>query len=280
MGYVYIVKAEDFNRIKIGYWNGSKQKLRTRYVTCYGNDLTIDTYQTECAELLEKVFKFNFKEFCICCELYTPSGYHIYKTFLESYSKKSSDELLSLYNHPNQSSLPNNQQLSKLLSEYNLNYILDKALAILDRKNINYQIIANTNSYTLEYILCCIKNIPSNGIVRTIKFVRSTLLGFLIIRKFIEEANCVEHFQKDKIITIKEVNKVKYMNSIKDAIGPENFVTCVKYCTCSTIKYTDDNIKTNIYISRIMTKFLSLKSYRRAGSKSEHGKTRNVYQFE
>jgi hypothetical protein len=41
MGYVYIVIAVGFERIKIGFWNSTIPLLKNRYITPYGSDLKL-----------------------------------------------------------------------------------------------------------------------------------------------------------------------------------------------------------------------------------------------
>lgn len=57
---VYIVYPRNWDRVKVGYWCGSYEKLRSRYVTSYGDDLTIICYSCDAPNFLERWF---FKHF-------------------------------------------------------------------------------------------------------------------------------------------------------------------------------------------------------------------------
>lgn len=283
MGCVYIVKAKEFNRVKVGYWTSSMQKLRMRYVTCYGNDLSIDTYTTKCPMILEKVFKHNFKEFCVCCELFTLSGYEIYKQFLTSHCNfNSSEELMDIFKEAFQD-ISNKEQIQQILDKHKLEYIIDDDLMEEDRKEANYETIRHTQSDVFQRVLSCIKEINQNGLTRTIRRVEAELLGLFIIRKFIEEANCIDEFQKYKRITVLIIDKEKYMTTVKDAIGVQDFIKCIRFYSTSKLKATDTVIKRiNSYITILMSEFLQKKSFRRVGPKksAEYRKRLcNVFEF-
>jgi hypothetical protein len=93
MPYVYLIKAVGFDRIKMGYWSGKKDKLRNRYITPYGSDLQIFTYETTEPTLLEWYFKIEFENDCICCELYRCDKLDAYKEFLETNKDLPKDQL-------------------------------------------------------------------------------------------------------------------------------------------------------------------------------------------
>jgi hypothetical protein len=93
MGYVYIVEAQTFGRIKIGYWNSDKRSLRTRYVTPYGSDVVIHTFETSHPIVVEKVFKEEMKERNINLELYDVRFIEDYKNKMRFLASLSLEEL-------------------------------------------------------------------------------------------------------------------------------------------------------------------------------------------
>ena len=44
-GYVYCITSDIINFVKIGYWTSSLKSLRKRYVTCYGRNITVHSFE-------------------------------------------------------------------------------------------------------------------------------------------------------------------------------------------------------------------------------------------
>lgn len=84
--YMYMVKPNGYNRIKVGYWNGTKRGLWFRYLTPYGNDMIMKTYETEFPNILEQLFKLTFSEYCICNELFDATEEAKYEDFIKRYA--------------------------------------------------------------------------------------------------------------------------------------------------------------------------------------------------
>lgn len=53
-GYVYIVRSSLLGAMKIGMWRGCVDSLRRRYLTYYGDELTIETFDADDARQLEQ----------------------------------------------------------------------------------------------------------------------------------------------------------------------------------------------------------------------------------
>ena len=69
-GYVYLVTAPHINAVKIGHWIKTLQRLRKRYTTAYGLDLTIQArYVANCAHVEDWIHQ-SFKACCLGGELF------------------------------------------------------------------------------------------------------------------------------------------------------------------------------------------------------------------
>jgi hypothetical protein len=112
-GCIYIVIPVGFNRVKVGFSTGTIESIRMRYVTAYGNDMKIFTYNTLYPEVLEKAFQKHFKNKNVCGELFDHKFIEDYKAFLTENHKKNVIELKNLFK---------NVKLIKPKEELNLDY--------------------------------------------------------------------------------------------------------------------------------------------------------------
>lgn len=69
-GYVYMVTSPILNAVKIGHWGGCIDKLRARYVTSYGANLTLITTWVEDRKEAEATLHERFSDRCITNELF------------------------------------------------------------------------------------------------------------------------------------------------------------------------------------------------------------------
>ena len=81
-GYVYCITSKICNGIKIGYWKGTIESLRKRYITYYGNSLELFYVYTKFPRILEKKCFDNFIRFKIDNEIFEKENYDYYKEFL------------------------------------------------------------------------------------------------------------------------------------------------------------------------------------------------------
>lgn len=95
--YVYIVYFPQSTRVKIGAWTSTIRVLRARYVTPFGNDLTLLTFETNCPFTLEKLFWEKFIDRCICNELYKIDFLDQYISFFDKFKAYDEKTLQSLF---------------------------------------------------------------------------------------------------------------------------------------------------------------------------------------
>lgn len=69
-GYVYMATSPIVNAVKIGHWGGSIDKLRARYITPYGANLTLITTWVEDRKEAEAILHKRFSDHCITNELF------------------------------------------------------------------------------------------------------------------------------------------------------------------------------------------------------------------
>jgi len=264
LSYVYIVGSCDYKRVKVGYWRSTISKLRARYITCYGNDLFLETFETQCPEMLEKVFQSKFLEHCVCCELYRLDGIEMYKEFLNAYCTKTIDELTTEI-EPRQTKSEVREAFTFYLQECGLDYILTDGYNIINHTKNSYQMLTNYDSDSLKRILETIKSMsPQDGIKFKYKRVINTLYVLIVIRRYIEVTQSVEIFSTDKIITVKDVKKKELAQQVVDEDG-ELYLNAMRYVLEAKHK-TPDTIKGSNNIHKIIHKALKVKSYKRQGS--------------
>lgn len=151
MGFVYIVKVVDWNRVKIGYWSSSLKRLRNRYITNYGSDLTLYIYETRNHQLLEKYFKYTFKTCVIKCELYKEDKLQAYQEFFNKLKDYSPEELeqhfegISLsYSPHNRGRLVKPGDIDTFLITFNLMYIKNKKAYKDMKKESTHTLLTNS----------------------------------------------------------------------------------------------------------------------------------------
>ena len=84
LGYVYCITSELINHVKIGFWKGNIEGLRSRYVTYYGSNLEIYYIKSNNArELEQKCFK-QFKNYNVTNELFSKEYLNEYKEYLKN----------------------------------------------------------------------------------------------------------------------------------------------------------------------------------------------------
>jgi hypothetical protein len=81
-GYVYCIDSPSINYIKIGFWRGTKSTLRSRYVTYYGNDVSVYVFKSQNARNLEKKCHNAFKKYQYSNELFLKEHLPEYLDFL------------------------------------------------------------------------------------------------------------------------------------------------------------------------------------------------------
>lgn len=85
-GVVYLVRAARYDRVKAGYWTSSLARLRSRYATAYGFDLTMFWYPTLHPRRLEKMFMDDFAERRVSAELFDAAFLPEYRSYLRARS--------------------------------------------------------------------------------------------------------------------------------------------------------------------------------------------------
>ena len=88
MGYNYIVVVERYFQLKIGYWNSSKEKLYSRYTSCYGKSFIIHFYSHEKCIEIESLFKRHFSDMNTSSEMFAVEYLYLYKQFFEGFKNK------------------------------------------------------------------------------------------------------------------------------------------------------------------------------------------------
>ena len=83
-GMIYLVTSPLVNAVKIGYWRGSIDGLKTRYGLSYGNNLEIHYKETNNVRKSEKQIHNYFREFNICNELFEKNNLQSYINYLDN----------------------------------------------------------------------------------------------------------------------------------------------------------------------------------------------------
>jgi hypothetical protein len=92
--YTYIVhSSKEIERCKIGYWKSSLKSLRSRYVTSYGGDLKLYTYETFHPIICETAFKLRYQQYHIINELYDINYIEEYKKFYSQLANKNDTDI-------------------------------------------------------------------------------------------------------------------------------------------------------------------------------------------
>lgn len=82
-GCVYIVSTPHMRTVvKVGFWRGTVQRLRSRYVTSYGKEVVLKTFLTRAPVQVEAMFKKAFDGACVECELYDRAHVAAYEAWL------------------------------------------------------------------------------------------------------------------------------------------------------------------------------------------------------
>jgi hypothetical protein len=261
-GCVYIVGSNDYRRVKVGYWKGTLYKLRARYVTCYGNDLYLETFPTEYPEILEKVFKFKFTDYCVCCELYKLEHKELYKEFLSNYCSKSLPELEGeLKLRINKKEV--REAFQSYLRELSLDYIVTEDYEITNHKSANYEILSKYDSDFLKSVLEKVQSMALDNIKSKFrKAIIPTLSAFIIIRRYLEITGNVSSFQTTQTIIKSEKQKELVEKIVEE--DKEMYYSAFKYLTETKLRI--DQIQGNNSIQKIIFKVLKRQSYERKGS--------------
>ena len=82
-GMVYIVTSDVLDAVKIGHTKGSYEKLRRRYLTCYGQNMTIRSRRVADAARMEKVLHVRFEDHRKSGELFDKRYLEHYVEFME-----------------------------------------------------------------------------------------------------------------------------------------------------------------------------------------------------
>lgn len=85
-GLVYIITSDVLDAVKIGYTKGTNEKLHRRYVTCYGQNMTIHCRRFNDAVRMEKVLHVRFDEHRKTGELFDKRYFGRYIEFMEKLS--------------------------------------------------------------------------------------------------------------------------------------------------------------------------------------------------
>jgi len=81
-GYIYIVTSDLLNFVKIGLWRGNISSLYSRYITYYGNNISIDYYYVNNVRKVENNVHKHYQEFKISNELFDKKYYNDYKYYI------------------------------------------------------------------------------------------------------------------------------------------------------------------------------------------------------
>jgi len=86
-GLTYTVTSRLLDAIKIGYWTSSIESLRSRYITAYGNDITLHCVTSRNARELESKTHTHFNKYRITNELFEKKYLKIYNVFLDDHEE-------------------------------------------------------------------------------------------------------------------------------------------------------------------------------------------------
>ncbi len=88
MGYVYIVIAVGYNRVRIGYSTERIERLKNRCVKLFGTDLEFLMFEHGNACEIDALFKMEFQKYRLHDELYEREHVHEYIAFMEDRSNR------------------------------------------------------------------------------------------------------------------------------------------------------------------------------------------------
>jgi len=140
LNYVYIISSPLVNACKIGMWRASLKSLRNRYITPYGNDLTIYTKQVKDARICEKKMHEYFSPCRITNELFIKHYYEDYKTFLDDL-----DDDTGITDYFQRKIEFENNSISSCVYLLNLGTVKDL------RNQLNIASTFSDNNYVLKY---------------------------------------------------------------------------------------------------------------------------------
>lgn len=100
-GYVYCITSFLVQCIKIGFWSGSIESLKSRYMLPYGNNLLMHCIKTDNARELENKTHKQFAEYCISNELFEKEYLDEYIDFILSNAKNEYSEKEYVIINPN-----------------------------------------------------------------------------------------------------------------------------------------------------------------------------------
>ena len=83
VGYVYCITSNTIDFVKIGFWKGTIDGLRSRYITYYGNDIEIYKVKSMYPNKLEQKCHKKFDEYKITNELFNKKYLNNYISFLK-----------------------------------------------------------------------------------------------------------------------------------------------------------------------------------------------------
>jgi hypothetical protein len=115
LGYVYCAYSSVISGyVKIGFWRGNLDSLRSRYVTYYGNDVKIHAYEFSNAPFIEKEVHKKFDEYRYCNELFDRKYLEHYLIFLEENEEKIGEKKKIYKNNIECTYIPNNRNVNSL----------------------------------------------------------------------------------------------------------------------------------------------------------------------
>jgi hypothetical protein len=143
IGVVYCVTSNILNAIKIGFWTGSIDGLRKRYITSYGNNIELNYFNTINPRELENECHLYFNKYKITNELFEKDYLQKYINYLElNKITPTKDDLNNINNDDISLEYTDNNDMiykleKQLIDEKNKNISKDNLINVLKQNMIN-----------------------------------------------------------------------------------------------------------------------------------------------
>jgi len=301
IGFVYCVTSDILNAIKIGFWKGSIEGLRSRYTTSYGNNLVLHTFETSYPHKLEQKCHKHFEKYRITNELFDKKYINKYIEFIKKNVVKidESEEKNKII----ENKVANIEQINKdIIDNYERLYIDYDDVSIQNNENIFHtgilkhkktgEIYISYDDYVKsittggKYFDDDVINIDGeehikySGFIRIIMTSKSNKAGKFI--KWASETLFTTHLgttkQKDKLIG--KMKGVSY-ESIKELFNTSaRSMPCIYLTSLARVKELRDimDISENYDDNDIVYKFGLTKDFnqRKNGHKNEYKELGNI----
>ena len=252
MGFVYLITCPDFERVKVGFWTSTLEKLINRYQTTLGKDLELYLYETPWFSFIEGIFMDHFKAYNIHCELFQKGHLEEYNEYLLECCKKDGPTLLHMKNKVANKQRDNikphihhcfTQSIEKIETKGKHN---ENGLN-LHQENDQSKCVSGINSLRIDYIVE--DNVFVNNVIYSYNYRG---FGFANIFERLMFNN--EHPENQAIIFKKKDKIFKYLVCIKKEDNNQKWIYMTKTMLIDKIIDLICHVLLSMYTQCIMVK--------------------------